>query len=163
MNRSKRVYIASDHAGLELKRKLTELMPDCEWLDLGPVKANRVDYPDYAERLCAKLLADESKPLGVLICGTGIGMSIAANKVPGIRAAHVECLSSARLAREHNDANVVCIGARFLAAEYAVEIVTEFLTTDFTHEARHAGRILKIQALEQKHPRDLTASSPEEA
>ncbi len=142
------VLIASDHAAFDLKEQLKKLLPDFDWLDLGPLNANRVDYPDYAERLARKVAAGEA-PFGVLICGSGIGMSIAANKVDGVRAAVTENPVSARLAREHNDANVLCLGARFVASEYAAEIARAFLTTDFSKDPRHIQRVEKIRALER--------------
>jgi ribose 5-phosphate isomerase B len=140
------LFIASDHAGTELKSQLQKLLPQIVWEDLGPPPGQRVDYPDYAEALCQKLKsAPQAK--GVLICGSGIGMSITANRFAHIRAALVENPVSARLAREHNDANVLCLGARFLAAEYASEIVETFLKTPYTNDPRHQGRLQKIQNL----------------
>lgn len=143
------VLIASDHAGVDLKTAIQKLLKDVEWMDLGPVNTARVDYPDYAERVAAKVSSGEAKR-GVLICGSGIGMSIAANKVSGVRAALVENPVAARLAREHNDANILCLGARFLAPEYAAEIIEAFLKTPFSGDPRHTGRVLKIHALEDK-------------
>ncbi len=145
-----RVLIASDHAGIELKKALQKSLPDWEWIDLGPTQVARVDYPDYAETLGRKVAAGEAEN-GVLICGSGIGMSIAANKIPGIRAAVVENPIAARLAREHNDANVLCLGARFTASEYATEIVAAWLESAFDPNAgggRHQSRIEKISKLE---------------
>lgn len=144
----KRVLIASDHAGVELKSALQKLLPQWEWEDLGPPSSSRVDYPDFAERLARKV-ANQEAPLGVLICGSGIGMSIAANKISGIRAALAENPISARLSREHNDANILCLGARFLAPQYAAEITQAWLETPFTDDPRHRGRIQKIAALEK--------------
>jgi ribose 5-phosphate isomerase B len=145
----KRVLIASDHAAFELKSSLQKLLPDYDWIDLGPSDAGRVDYPDFAEQLGRKVARGEA-PVGVLACGSGIGMCIAANKVDGIRAAVVENVVGARLAREHNDANVLCLGARFLAPEYAAEIARAFLETPFSNEPRHAARVKKIQAIETR-------------
>mgnify|MGYP000470473924 CR=1 FL=1 len=149
------VLIASDHAGYAFKCALQKLMPQWTWKDLGPFQeGEKVDYPDFATRLCEELLAqdpDGKKDLqGILICGSGIGMSIAANKVSGIRAALVENPISARLSREHNHANILCLGARFLAPEYGVEIVGTWLKTPFTQDARHAHRIQKIHKIEKK-------------
>ena len=144
------VLIASDHAGVDLKAALQRLLPQHEWIDLGPINNSRVDYPDYAERLATRVARGEA-PFGILICGSGIGMSIAANKIPGVRAALVENPSSARLSREHNDANVLCLGARFVAPEYAAEITQTFLSTLFSNDPRHAGRVAKISAIESKH------------
>ena len=95
-------------------------------------------------------MSEGSAKLGILICGSGIGMSIAANKIAGIRAAVVENPVAARLARDHNDANVLCLGSRFIAPEYGSEIATAFLTTKFSADPRHEGRIGKIAALEKK-------------
>jgi RpiB/LacA/LacB family sugar-phosphate isomerase len=145
-----RVLIASDHAGIELKKDLQKGLPDWEWIDLGPTQLARVDYPDFAELLGRKIAAGEAEN-GVLICGSGIGMSIAANKIPGVRAAVVENPIAARLAREHNNANVLCLGARFTAAEYAAEIVATWLEATFDPKAgggRHQGRIEKIAKIE---------------
>jgi ribose 5-phosphate isomerase B len=145
-----RVLIASDHAGFKLKQALQKSLTDWEWIDLGPNDPARVDYPDYAEALARKLVAGEASQ-GILICGSGIGMSIAANKVPGIRAAVVENPIAAQLAREHNNANVLCLGARFTAAEYATEIAATWLESTYDPESgggRHQVRIEKISKLE---------------
>jgi ribose 5-phosphate isomerase B len=145
-----RVLIASDHAGFELKQALQKALPNLEWQDLGPKDASRVDYPDYAEALAKKVANGEAQQ-GILICGSGIGMSIAANKVHGIRAAVVENPIAARLAREHNNANILCLGARFTAPEYAAEIAQAWLNTPFDSKAgggRHQTRIEKISKLE---------------
>jgi ribose 5-phosphate isomerase B len=147
MPSSQKVLIASDHAGVSLKSSLQKLLPDWTWIDLGPSDSGRVDYPDYAETLSRKVASGEATQ-GILICGSGIGMSIAANKIPGIRAAVVENPVAAQLAKEHNNANVLCIGARFLAPDYAADIVKIFLQTRFTGEERHQNRIKKIAALE---------------
>jgi ribose 5-phosphate isomerase B len=148
-NRAARVLIASDHAGFELKEALKRVLREYEWDDLGPRSAERVDYPDFAETLARRIAAGDALQ-GVLICGSGIGMCIAANKITGIRAAVVESVTSARLSREHNDANVLCLGARFLAHEYAAEIAKTWLDTPFSADARHQKRIDKIMALEKK-------------
>lgn len=141
------VLIASDHAALELKASLQKLLPEFEWKDLGPAAGTKVDYPDYAEKLCRELHATTGA-MGVLLCGSGIGMSIAANKISGIRAALVENPVSARLAREHNDANVLCLGARLVAPEYAAEIARTFLSTTASSDPRHCARVEKIRKLE---------------
>lgn len=147
---SKKVLIASDHAGFDLKQALQKAIPEWEWLDLGPKDTSRVDYPDFAETLARKVAAGEAQQ-GILICGSGIGMSIAANKVNGVRAAVVENPLSARLAREHNNANVLCLGARFLAPDYASVIAKVWLETPYDSKAgggRHQERIEKISKLE---------------
>ena len=142
-----KLFIASDHAALTLKSLLIALVPSADWEDLGPADATSVDYPDYAEKLCRAVLKHPGS-FGVLLCGSGIGMSIAANKIDGIRAACVENPVSARLAREHNDAQVLCMGARFTAPEYAAEILNAFLSATFAG-GRHQGRVDKIQRLER--------------
>lgn len=144
---SKKVLIASDHAGFELKAAIQKELPDWDWQDLGPPSSARVDYPDYAEIL-AQAIARGDAPCGILICGSGIGMSIAANKVPCIRAAVVENPVAARLSREHNDANVLCLGSRFLAPQYAAEIARTWLATPFSQDPRHQERLRKIARLE---------------
>ena len=147
MSKKNTVYIASDHAGFELKEKITQELPSWEWVDLGPGSKDRVDYPDFAEKLCQKVLTENNK--GVLICASGIGMSITANKFDGIRAAHVENAKSAKLTREHNDSNVLCIGALFLETQVAKEIIQTWLNTEFSEETRHQNRINKITAIEK--------------
>lgn len=144
----KKVLIASDHAGFALKAELQNVLTDWSWVDLGPSNASSVDYPDFAEKL-AHAIVEGVAPQGILICGSGIGMSVAANKVRGIRAALVDNPVSARLSRLHNDANVLCLGARFLAAPYAVEITKTFLTSSFSDDPKHQRRVDKIQSLER--------------
>ncbi len=145
MNNLKKVLIASDHAGYEFKLRLKSLLKDTPWEDLGPDSAKSVDYPDFAKKLAYRIQSDETS-LGILICGSGIGMSIAANRVRGVRAALISDPVSARLAREHNDANVLCLAARFLAPEYAAEITQIFLKTLPSQDERHLNRIKKIDA-----------------
>jgi ribose 5-phosphate isomerase B len=144
-----RVLIASDHAGLELKKAIQSSLPDWQWQDLGPLTNDRVDYPDYADKLARRIATGEAER-GILICGSGIGMCIAANKVNGVRAAVVENPVAARLSREHNDANVLCLGSRFLAPEYGAEIARVWLLTPFSGDARHTERVRKIGELEKK-------------
>lgn len=146
MTAKTKLAIAADHAGFELKKFLIENLSDIEWIDLGPSNKDRVDFPDYAAKLAQKV-ALNSPSLGVLVCGSGIGMSIAANKVSGIRAAVVESEIAARLSKEHNNANILCLGARILAPEYAKEIVRAWLNATF-EGGRHSGRIEKITDLE---------------
>ena len=143
------LLIAADHAGFELKEAVKALLPDLRWKDLGTASAQSVDYPDFAQKL-GKEIQDGRARLGILICGSGIGMSIAANKLKGIRAALVENPVAARLSREHNDANVLCLASRFIAPQYAAEIIQIWIDTGFSNEARHLGRINKMKALEGK-------------
>jgi len=142
-----RVHLGSDHAAIELRRVLAEAL--CGWghevaSELGPADAkDSVDYPDIAAQLAAKVLADPGS-LGVLACGTGQGMAMAANKVPGIRAAVVLDGFSARMAREHNDANVLCLGGRVAGVDLAKLLLQTFLGAEFAG-GRHARRVAKIE------------------
>ncbi len=143
-----RVALGADHAGFAMKVRVRELLDArrlvCE--DVGPDSDVSVDYPDYALRV-ARLVAAGSFDRGILICGSGIGMAIAANKIRGIRAAPVTTPAAARLARGHNDANVLALGARSLAVDDALHIVDAFLTTPF-EGGRHQRRVDKIAAAE---------------
>lgn len=144
-----KIAIGSDHAGFALKGLLAEHLRALghEVTDLGAESEKSVDYPDFAARV-AHAVADGQARFGVLICGTGVGMSMAANKVRGIRAAAVSEPTSARLAREHNDANVLCLGQRIVGTEQARACVDAFLNAPF-HGDRHVPRIAKIRALEE--------------
>ncbi|OFZ80026.1 MAG: ribose 5-phosphate isomerase B [Bdellovibrionales bacterium RIFOXYD1_FULL_53_11] len=143
-----KILIASDHAAVELKDFIKRTLKKWQWEDMGPDGSKSVDYPDYAARL-ARRLAARPGLRGILICGTGIGMSIAANKIRGIRAALACNPVTARLSREHNDANILCLGARLLAPEYAAEIASVWLETPFSEDGRHTRRIRKIHGLEK--------------
>jgi ribose 5-phosphate isomerase B len=137
------IYIASDHAGIKLKSYLIDKASGSEWIDLGPSTDASVDYPDFADLLCSKVLANPGS-LGVLICGSGVGMSIAANRHKGIRAALAESIQVAELGREHNNANVLCLGARILDEDHALEVVEAFLEATFSGGERHERRIQKL-------------------
>ena len=143
-----KVSIASDHAGFEEKELLKPYLVELghEVIDRGPDSDDRVDYPDFAE-LVAKDVASGEADRGVLVCGTGIGMAIAANKVDGIRAANVTTPEFAALSREHNDSNIVTVSGRFVTDETNRAIVKAFLETEFGG-GRHEGRVAKIMALE---------------
>lgn len=142
-----RISIASDHAGFEQKQLLVQHLRDqgFDVDDCGPQTDDRVDYPDFAEVVARSVAAGKAR-FGVLVCGTGIGMAIAANKVHGIRAANVVDPHFAELAREHNDANIVTLSARFVESEQNRRIVDAFLATPFG-EGRHAERVRKIDAI----------------
>jgi ribose 5-phosphate isomerase B len=149
-----RVYLAADHAGFELKKHLaTELAAaGHEVVDVGAyVHDAEDDYPPYCLDAATRVIADPSS-LGVVIGGSGNGEQIAANKVRGVRAALAYDLGTATLARQHNDANVVAIGARMHTPEEALAIVTTFLGTPFSGDARHARRISEVAAYEAGHP-----------
>ncbi len=143
-----KLYIASDHAGFAVKDFVKELFEKrgYEVVDLGPQSADRVDYPDFAKKVAEAVASNEGSQ-GVLICGTGIGMSIAANKVKGIRAAEVHDYYTAQMARAHNDANVLCFGERVVGKGVIESIVEAWCTTEF-EGGRHAQRVAKIMALE---------------
>ncbi len=145
-----RIPIAGDHASPELKSILIAALKEYAFDDLGPNGTESVDYPDYAAKV-ATLVSTGKTPRGILICGSGIGMSIAANKFPGVRAAHAESLEAAKLSREHNDANILCLGARLTPAPLAIEMVRAWLTTAFSNQPRHCGRVDKIAELEHLH------------
>jgi ribose 5-phosphate isomerase B len=133
----------SDHAGLSLKKELVGLAAELgyEVRDLGTHTSDSTDYPDYAHQVAAAVAAGEG--VGLLVCGTGIGMSITANRHPGVRAALCGDILSASMSRQHNDANVLCVGARVVGAGLAAEILKAFLGADF-EGGRHARRVNKI-------------------
>lgn len=144
----KRMVIGSDHVGFELKNDIKKHLEGLgiECLDVGAQSSERTDYPLYARKV-AHLVASGEAELGILICGTGVGMSIAANKVPGIRAVVCSEPYSAALARQHNDANVLCFGARVVASGLARMIVDAFLEAVY-EGGRHACRVDMIKEME---------------
>lgn len=143
-NGGRTVVIASDHAGFELKQALVRMLADdgVEVIDLGPDSTDSVDYPDFGHKLAGQI-ADGAAETGVLVCGSGIGMSIAANRHAGVRAALCHDGLSARLSRQHNDANVLVLGGRLIGEETARDCLREFLETDF-EGGRHARRVEKL-------------------
>ncbi|MDP2894412.1 MAG: ribose 5-phosphate isomerase B [Sulfurimonas sp.] len=140
-------YIATDHAGIDLKDYTVELLKEKghEVIDLGPFSKDRVDYPDYAIKVCEAILADKSSQ-GILICGSGIGMSMAANRHSGIRAALCHDAYTAAVARGHNDANVLCFGERIIGKGVAESILDAWCAGNF-EGGRHMGRVAKIEAI----------------
>ena len=142
-----RVAIGSDHAGFALKGELAELLATLghEVSDLGTHSEDRVDYPDFGAAVATEV-ANGRADLGVCVCGSGLGIAMAANKIPGVRAAPLHDATTARLAREHNDANVACFGARLIGPEAAKEALQVFCATDF-EGGRHASRVQKLDAL----------------
>lgn len=141
------IGIASDHAGFELKEKLKKELKDYQIIDYGTMVDTSVDYPDYAFKI-GESIANKEIKLGILICKTGIGMSIACNKVRGVRCAKVDNVEEAKLTRLHNNSNVIAISA---LNKNALEIVKTFLDTEFSNEERHIRRINKITEYEEKH------------
>lgn len=144
---SKIIAIASDHAGPDYKKRLIEYLTEKGYtcLNMGTDTEESVDYPIYAHKVCEKVLSGEAA-LGILICGTGIGMSIAANKHAGIRAGLCADPESAALTRQHNNANVLCMGARILSFEKVVEITDAFLGAEFLG-GRHQRRVDMLENL----------------
>lgn len=140
-----KIAIASDHGGYELKEEIVELLEDLkiDYRDFGTDSKESVDYPDYANQV-AQAVAQGEYDKGILICGTGIGMSIAANKVAGVRAALCHDVFSARVTREHNDSNVLAMGGRIIGAELAKTIVETWLDATFDG-GRHERRINKFK------------------
>lgn len=140
------IYIANDHGGTALKLEIVSYLEKLgyEITNLGTDDNSSVDYPDYAKKLCEKVLEDKGSK-GILICGTGIGMSMSANKIKGIRCGLCTDVFSAKATREHNDANVLALGARVTGSGLALMIVKEFLETPFSNEERHINRISKIE------------------
>lgn len=140
-----KIYAGSDHGGYELKqtliKRLLELGHQVE--DMGTHSLNSCDYPDYAHAVAANVISDPGS-MGLLTCGSGIGISIAANRHHGIRAALCHCSLEAELARRHNDANVLVMGGRLVGEALAVDILEKFFATDF-EGGRHTGRVRKIE------------------
>jgi ribose 5-phosphate isomerase B len=139
-----KICIASDHAGYELKEKIKDYLinKSISVIDLGPHTDHSVDYPDYAKKVAKRLVLKKSDA-GVLVCGSGTGMAITANKFKGIRAAQCYSKSSTILSRQHNNSNIICLGSRMLKYKDAFKYVTYFLNTKFKN-GRHQKRINKI-------------------
>ncbi|MGJ7045351.1 ribose 5-phosphate isomerase B [Thermoanaerobacterium thermosulfurigenes] len=147
------IAIGSDHGGYELKEAIKKHLEErgIEYKDFGTFSEESVDYPDYAREV-AEAVASGQYEKGILLCGTGVGISIAANKVPGIRAAHVSDAFSARYSKEHNNANVLCMGGRVVGPGLAALLVDEWLDAEF-QGGRHQKRIDKISEIEKKYSR----------
>jgi ribose 5-phosphate isomerase B len=143
-----RIALASDHGGFELKESLKEVILELgyDFLDLGTSGPQSVDYPDYGAA-AGLAVTDGRCARGIVVCGTGIGISIAANKIPGVRAALVHSVHTAQLAAEHNNANILALGGRLLAPALAAKMVEAWLKTPF--ETRHQARLDMLTALEQ--------------
>ena len=137
-----KIGIAADHGGLELKNNLIKRMTTLEFHNLGTNTSDRVDYPHFADKLCLAVKSNQCN-LGILICGTGIGISMRANRHPGIRAALVYDDYTASMAKAHNNANVICLGGRTTSVDKAIELVSLWLDTTF-EGGRHESRIALI-------------------
>ena len=146
-----RIALGADHAGFPLKEKVREYLVSkgYEVEDTGPTTLSRVDYPDLAEKVAVRVAAREAT-FGVLVCGTGLGMAMAANRVPGVRAATCNDTLSAHFARSHNDANVLALGGRLVDPATAEKILDIWFSTPF-EGGRHQRRVEKIAALNQQH------------
>ena len=140
----KKIFISSDHAGYKLKEEIKShlLKKKISFLDIGPHNDNRVDYPDFAHKVARKVKANKNN-IGILVCGSGMGMNIAANRHKNIRAAQCFNLRSTKLSRLHNDANIITLGSRLLSKKLALSCVIAFLNTKF-EGGRHLKRIKKI-------------------
>ena len=144
INLFKKICIASDHAGFKLKESIKDFLinKNISIIDIGPMNENSVDYPDYAKRLSNRVKSKKSD-IGILVCGSGTGMAMSANKIKGIRAAVCYNLKSTRLSRQHNDANIISIGSRLTKKNTALKLVSVFLKTKFEC-GRHQRRVKKI-------------------
>lgn len=151
MAKKLKIALGGDHAGFPLKERVRQYLmgKGYEVEDQGPLTSDPVDYPDFAEKVAARVAAREAD-YGVLVCGTGIGVAISANKVPGIRAATCNDTLSAHFARAHNDANVLAMGGRLADAATAEKILDTWFATPF-EAGRHQRRVEKIAAIDQKH------------
>ena len=140
----KKIFISSDHAGYKLKEEIKSLLSKkkISFLDIGPHNDNRVDYPDFAHKVARRVKANKNN-IGILVCGSGMGMNIAANRHKNIRAAQCFNLKSTKLSRLHNDANIITLGSRLLNKKLALTCVIAFLNTKF-EGGRHLKRIKKI-------------------
>jgi len=140
----KKIFISSDHAGYKLKEEIKSLLSKkkISFLDIGPHNDNRVDYPDFAHKVARRVKANKNN-IGILVCGSGMGMNIAANRHKNIRAAQCFNLKSKKLSRLHNDANIITLGSRLLSKKLALSCVIAFLNTKF-EGGRHLKRIKKI-------------------
>ncbi len=148
------IPIASDHAGYQLKGHIVRSLKEMGYspLDLGTDSGESVDYPDYGKRVAEKISSGECQR-GILICGSGVGISIVANKFRGVRAALCYSVEAARLSREHNDANILVLGERMTPADLAVEILETWLVTPFSG-GRHEMRVKKISSIEDENLRE---------
>ena len=151
-----KIYVGCDHAGLELKLKVMAALPEIDWQDMGTHSPDSTDYPDYANKVCEKITEEElsnkkhniidpldGNSLGLLICGSGQGMAIRANRFSNVRAALCWNEDIARLSRQHNNANILCLGQRFVPPDVALKILKVFLETKF-EGGRHQNRVNKL-------------------
>jgi ribose 5-phosphate isomerase B len=150
----KRIAVGADHAGYPLKQSILDYLTQAgyEPVDLGTNSTDPVDYPDFARAVCEAVRSGDCVE-GILLCGSGVGASVAANKFPGIRAGLCHDTYSAHQCREHDDCNVLCIGPRVIGEKLALEIVATWVRAEFTNEERHKRRLAKIDAIEKEFGR----------
>ncbi len=162
---SQQVAIGADHAGFSLKEELRPWLESlgCHVVDVGAFTYDPVDdYPDFTAEV-ARLVTSGETERGIIVCGSGVGASVAANKFPGVRAGLCHDTYSAHQGVEHDDVNVLCMGARVIGIELAMEVIRAFLAARFSGEERHARRLSKVLAIEEKHRGNLDASGPASA
>jgi ribose 5-phosphate isomerase B len=154
-----KLAIASDHAGFDLKKNVLDFLArnQIQAEDLGTYNRDPVDYPDYAEKM-AEAILDQNNARGILICGSGVGISIAANKIPGIRAAVCSDTYSAHQGVEHDDQNILVLGAWITGEKLAIDIIQAFLKSQFSREPRHVRRLEKLKKIEQKYIKKTKAA-----
>ena len=143
-----KIAIATDHNGVDQKKEIINKLSQFEFIDKSPINTPTDDYPDFAYQVCKSILSKEAD-LGVLLCGTGIGMSIAANKVKGIRCGHCSSIKQAHLAKEHNNCNVIALSYEQDLNELT-KMIEEFINTPFSNEERHSRRVQKIIDIENE-------------
>ncbi|MEI6524701.1 MAG: ribose 5-phosphate isomerase B [Planctomycetota bacterium] len=151
MSQTIRYAIAGDHAGFSMKNEVAKFLADLgvQAVDCGTYSPESCDFPDFAEAVARKII-DGQIDRGILVCGSGVGVSVAANKFPGIRASLCHDTYSARQGVEHDDMNVLCIGARVIGPELAFEIIKAFLGASYSPQPRHARRLDKIESIEKR-------------
>ena len=152
-----RIAVASDHAGLSIKTDVAQALRAAghDVTDLGTGDETLVDYPDFAEKI-GRAVLEGSVERGVLVCGSGVGASVAANKMPGIRAGLCHDIYSAHQGVEHDDMNVLVLGGRVIGSEVAKDLARAFVSARYTHEERHERRLAKVRAIETHYLRETT-------
>lgn len=148
-----KIVMGSDHAGFDLKEELKAYVQELghEVNDVGTHSTDSVDYPDYAEKVGVEIISGRAER-GIMLCGSGIGASVAANKIPGIRAGNCEDYYSAHQGVEHDDMNVLVLGGRIIGGALARDLVGAYLSAEYTNEERHARRLAKVRSIEDRRP-----------
>ena len=148
-----KIVMGSDHAGFDLKEELKAFVQELghEVNDVGTHSTDSVDYPDYAEKVGVEIISGRADR-GIMLCGSGIGASVAANKIPGVRAGNCEDYYSAHQGVEHDDMNVLVLGGRIIGGALAQDLVRAYLSAEYTNEERHARRLAKVRSIEDRRP-----------